>query len=69
MGGLEIRKATLGRIAVAVLCLGAAILIIAILRHSDSNEDVNSKVFAAAVLEGVQGRGRRGARVQPPERP
>jgi len=50
MGGREIRKATLGRIAVAVLCLGAAILIIAILRHSDSNEDVNSKVFAAAIL-------------------
>jgi hypothetical protein len=50
MGGREIRKATLGRIAVAALGLGAAVLIVKILGHSDSNEDVNSKVFAAVIL-------------------
>jgi uncharacterized membrane protein len=50
MGGQEIRKATLGRIAVAALGLGAAVLVITILSHSDSNEDVNSKVFAAVIL-------------------
>jgi len=50
MGGREIQKETLARVVVAVLMLGAAILIITILRHSDSNEDVNSKVFAALIL-------------------
>jgi hypothetical protein len=50
MGSQEIRKATLGRIAVAALGLGAAVLIVTILGHSDSNEDVNSKVFAAVIL-------------------
>src|SRR4249919_2250351 len=50
MEGGGIQRATLGRIAAALLGVGAAILIIAILRHSDSNEDVNSKVFAALIL-------------------
>ena len=50
MDGREIRKATLGRIAVAALGLGAAVLVVTILNHSDSNEDVNSKVFAAVIL-------------------
>ncbi len=38
------------RIAVWGLSLGAAILIILILGHSSTNEDVNSKVFAAVIL-------------------
>jgi len=50
MGGQEIRRATLGRIGVAALGLGAAVLIVTILGHSDSNEDVNSKVFPAVIL-------------------
>jgi hypothetical protein len=41
---------TLARIAVWGLSLGAAILIVLILGHSGSNEDVNSKVFAAVIL-------------------
>jgi hypothetical protein len=40
----------LARIAVWGLSLGAAILIVLILGHSGSNEDVNSKVFAAVIL-------------------
>jgi hypothetical protein len=41
---------TLARIVIWGLSLGAAILIVLILRHSGSNEDVNSKVFAAVIL-------------------
>jgi hypothetical protein len=40
----------LARIAVWGLSLGAAILIILILGHSSTNEDVNSKVFAGVIL-------------------
>ncbi len=47
---MEIRKATLGRAAVAVLGVGAAVLIVIVLGHSATNEDVNSKVFAAVLL-------------------
>lgn len=42
--------APLARIAVWGLSLGAAILIILILGHSSTNEDVNSKVFAGIIL-------------------
>jgi phosphatidylserine synthase len=38
------------RIAIWGLSLGAALLIVLILGHSGSNEDVNSKVFAAVIL-------------------
>jgi hypothetical protein len=40
----------LARIAVWGLSLGAAVLIVLILGHSATNEDVNSKVFAGIIL-------------------
>jgi hypothetical protein len=42
--------AKLAQIAIWLLGIGAAILIVLILSHSGSNEDVNSKVFGAVIL-------------------